>query len=70
MTNEIERKHFEERDAIIDEALDLSMKLLVRAQNKFGAAIQDRELQNEFAEGIGKAQDVLIKLGVEFGGND
>lgn len=70
MPNEIQRKHFAERETIVDEALNTSMRLLIRAHNQFGAAIQDRELQNEFARGIGQAQDVLIKLGVELGGSE
>lgn len=64
--NEIERRHLNEREAIVDEALHESMKYLIRANNQFGAAIQDRDLQNEFAQGIGQAQNVLLKLGLEF----
>lgn len=65
MPNEIQRKHFAEREVVVEEALSTSMDHLVRAHNKFGAAIQDRELQEEFAQGIGRAQEVLAKLGVE-----
>lgn len=65
MPNEIQRKHFTEQEAVVDEALSTSMDHLIRAHNKFGAAIQDRELQEEFAQGIGRAQEVLAKLGVE-----
>ena len=65
MPNEIQRKHFTERDVVVEEALSTSMDYLVRAHNKFGAAIQDRALQEEFAQGIGRAQEVLARLGVE-----
>ena len=65
MPNEIQRKHFSEKEAVVDEALQTSMDHLVRAHNHFGAAIQNRDLQDEFADGVERAQKVLAKLGIE-----
>lgn len=66
MTNEIQRKHVKEREAVVNDALYESMNYLIKAHNHFGAAIQDRGLQNQFAEGVGQAQQVLLELGIEF----
>jgi len=64
--NNIQRKHFQERDAVVEEALHTSFEHLVRAHNHFGAVITDRGLQDEFTAGVDRAQQVLAKLGVEF----
>lgn len=66
LPSKIQQKHFQEREAVVDEALNSSLIHLVRAHNQFGAAIKDRGLQDEFASGIDQAQQVLAKLGVEF----
>ncbi len=64
--NEIQRKHLKEREAVVDDALRASMNHLIRAQNNFGAVIKDRNLQNEFSDGIGRAQEAIAKLGIDY----
>ncbi len=65
MTNDIQRKHREENDLIIEDALSASLNHLHDAHNRFGATIQDPDLNAEFTQGIDKAEKVLAKLGIE-----
>lgn len=64
--NEIQRKHRNEREAVVDDALYTSVNHLNRARNNFSAAIQDRGLQDEFTAAVEQAQKVIARLGFEF----
>ncbi len=64
--NEIQRKHLNEREAVVDDALYSSVNHLNRARNHFSAAIQDRSLRDEFTEAVEQAQQVIARLGFEF----
>ncbi|HEB12483.1 MAG TPA: hypothetical protein ENI11_02275 [Actinobacteria bacterium] len=64
--NEIQRKHLNEREAVVDDALYSSVNHLNRARNNFSAAIQDRQLRDEFTEAVEQAQQVIARLGFEF----
>lgn len=62
--NEIQRKHQEEREAVVDEALHVALSHLDSACDRFGIVIQDKTLQIEFERGVKKAKQVLVRLGV------
>lgn len=64
--NHIERKHRREQEAVVDDALRSSMGHLAKAHSHFGAVIQNPDMQDEFTEGIAKAQEVICKLGVDW----
>lgn len=55
-------KHRAEYDAAIDDALRETFESLIRATNRFNSVINDRSLQNEFAEAVDQAQEVVLKL--------
>ncbi len=63
--DEIQRKHREETEAVVDDALYDSMDHLMKACNYFEAVNHDRGMKDEFAKGVAQAQQVLLKLGIE-----
>ena len=64
--NEIQRKHLNEREAVVDDALYSSANHLNRARNSFSTVIQDSGLRDEFTEAVEQAQQVIVRLGFEF----
>ena len=64
--NEIQKKHLDEREAVVDDALYSSVNHLNRARNSFSAAIQDSGLRDEFTDAVEQAQQVIARLGFEF----
>jgi hypothetical protein len=65
MTNEIQRKHRREREAVVDDALYQSLVYLERSNNHFRAAIGDENLRNKFLAGTSHAREILQELGIK-----
>ena len=64
---DIQRKHRQEREAVVDEALRSSRHHLVSAHKHFGSVIHDQGLRDEFVRSIERAHEILGDLGVEPG---
>lgn len=60
--NEIQRRHRQEREAVVDEALQSSSHHLVRAHSHFESAIQDPNARYAFIKAIERAHEVLADI--------
>ena len=60
--NNIQRKHRQEREAVVDDELQSSQCHLVNADKHFERAIHDRRMRNEFAQLLKRAQEILSDL--------
>lgn len=60
--NNVQRKHREEHEIVIDQALSDLRDDLGRAADRFDRVIGDERLKSEFGRGIDGARRVLVKL--------
>ena len=62
---DIQRKHREEREAVIIDALQSSRHHLAIADKHFVSVIRDRGTQDEFVQSLERAHKILVDLGIE-----
>ena len=62
---DIQRKHREEREAVIIDALQSSRHHLASADKHFVSVIRDRGTRDEFVQSLERAHTILVDLGVE-----
>ena len=60
--NNIQRKHRQEREAVVNDELQSSHCHLVNADKHFDRAIHDRRLRDEFDQSLKRAQEILSDL--------
>ncbi len=60
--NKIQKKHRQEREAVVHDELQGSFCHLVNADKHFERAIHDRRLRDEFVQSLKRAQEILSDL--------